>query len=117
MSGRSSLFSCHAFAKSFYGHEECLCNKKGRKQVEVYLYKHRDFKSASIKCSGELSDESWIRLEMNPSGEMTMESIMQKVNEILTVWDFVARNNREGSVEWMTANYPLANVDVLAPNA
>ena len=87
--------SDYAFAKSFCDHEECICNKKGRKQVEVYLYEHGSRLSVSIKCTGELSDESWIRLELDLSGEITMESIAAKANEILTVWDFAARNNRE----------------------
>lgn len=81
--------NCIGYYKSFAGHKECNFNKRGVKQVEIYV--HQDPKLGEyveIDCCGQLADESWIKSTFLGLKEVTAEAVEKKVQDLLKIWDF-----------------------------
>jgi len=83
-----------SFYKTFAGHEECRCNEGKKKQVEVYVYDHRKYGTTGVgydvKCTGELPDGTWLELK---SHGLNQDHVDPKAQELLSIWDWSAKNN------------------------
>ncbi len=85
-------------AKSFEGHEKCYCNNPKNKQVEIYkghTFNGHEFGYEVVVC-GELPDGEWVDLRSyGLNSEVNKELLDYKVKELLEVWDFMVRNNKD----------------------
>lgn len=81
--------------KKFPGHKECQCNQNKDKQVEIYLHstEHlgKTHNSAEIEIHGELTDESWIKIQLYGI-QLTEDAkyYEQQAQKGLFIWDFAA---------------------------
>lgn len=91
------FYSCKTlYYKSFPGHEKCQCNHdRDSKQVEIIhsvaQYGEQLHESFEVECVGELKSGSWLNLKSYAIDKPTYELLMEKVDELLKVWDFAAK--------------------------
>lgn len=95
--GNYQFYSCKTlYYKSFPGHEKCQCsNDKDSKWVEIIhsvaQYREQLEESFEVECVGELKDGSWLKLHSFGKDNPTYESLMEKVDKLLKMWDFAAK--------------------------
>lgn len=90
------FYSCKTlYYKPFPGHEKCQCNYDKPKQVEIIhsvaQYREQMHESFEVECVGELKSGSWLKLQSYAIDKPTYELLMEKVDELLKVWDFAAK--------------------------
>ena len=90
------LFRSNCIRLKFPSHDNYQCNKdRDSKQVgilhSIVQYREQLHESFEVECVGELKSGSWLKLQSYAIDKPTYELLMEKVDELLKVWDFAAK--------------------------
>jgi len=80
------------YYKSFPNHQRCKANDDKDKQIEIYYYYFMR-ERFQIECVGELKDGSWVNFSFYHIDNPTYEILMEKVSDLLVMWDKISFAN------------------------